>query len=185
MSTSNDIHLTTRKAAVVLRDMQIPYALAGGMAAWARGGVEVGHDVDFVVLPEDAERALAALESAGFRGERPPEHWLYKAWNGDVLVDIIFEMSGRPTGPMIERSQEMSVMSITMPVMTSDDVMIAKLNALSERNMAFEGSLAMARAVREQIDWEWVRTQTKDSPFAVAFLALVDELGITTSSRSL
>lgn len=28
------------------------------------------------------------------RTEKPPESWLYKAWDGDVLVDVIF----RPVG---------------------------------------------------------------------------------------
>jgi hypothetical protein len=28
------------------------------------------------------------------RIERPPEEWLYKAWNDDVMVDLIFRPSG-------------------------------------------------------------------------------------------
>ena len=47
-----------------------------------------------MVKPEDAERALQALVDAGMKAEHPPEGWLYKAWDGEVLVDLIFEPRG-------------------------------------------------------------------------------------------
>jgi hypothetical protein len=39
-------------------------------------------------------------------------------------------------------------------------------------------ALLLARAIREQIDFDRVREQTKVSPYARTFLFLVDELGI-------
>ena len=85
---------TLKRAGAALRDAEIPFALGGGMAIWAHGGPETEHDLDFFVKPEDAERALQALAEIGFRPEKPPEGWLYKAWDGDVLVDLIFEPAG-------------------------------------------------------------------------------------------
>jgi hypothetical protein len=38
--------------------------------------------------------------------------------------------------------------------------------------------LELARSLREQIDWSFVRERTSDSPFASAFFTLVEELGI-------
>jgi hypothetical protein len=35
------------------------------------------------------------------------------------------------------------------------------------------------RAVREQVNWNQVRTDTADNDFAAAFLFLTDRLGIT------
>jgi hypothetical protein len=172
------IWATTRNAAAVLLRADIPFALAGGMAAWARGGPEVEHDVDFVVLPRDVDRVLLALEHDGFRTERPPEDWLVKAWENDVMVDIIHEMSNEAAAPLVERSEMMEVLSMRMPVMRADDVMVTKLMALSEHALHFARPLAIARALREQIDWEYVERQTKSSPFALAFMTLVRELGI-------
>src|SRR5919198_3275335 len=60
---------TLKKSAAALRDADVPFALGGGLAAWARGGPETEHDVDVLVKPDDAERALAALVEAGFRPE--------------------------------------------------------------------------------------------------------------------
>src|SRR4051794_28755573 len=85
---------TLKKCAAALRDAGIPFMVGGGVAAWARGGPESVKDLDLVVKPSDAERALATLEDIGLRGERPPEGWLLKAWDGQVMVDLIFEPRG-------------------------------------------------------------------------------------------
>jgi hypothetical protein len=96
---------TLKKAAAALRDAEVPFLLGGGLAAWARGGPESDHDLDLMIKPEDAERAAKALAEAGFRIEEPPEEWLYKAWDGDALVDVIFEPSGGPVDDgMLERA---------------------------------------------------------------------------------
>ena len=70
--------------------------LGGGLAVWARSGAKPEHDVDFLVKPEDVERAQRALVTAGFEAEPPPEGRLLKAWDGNVLVDLIFEPRGGP-----------------------------------------------------------------------------------------
>src|SRR5687768_9087115 len=88
-----------KKAAAALRDAEVPFALAGGLAPWVRGGVTPrDDDIDLYVKPGDAERGLAALEAAGMRPTRPPEEWLVKAYDGRVLVDLIFA----PTGMVVD-----------------------------------------------------------------------------------
>ena len=52
---------TLKKAAGALRDAEVPFALGGGLAVWARGGPETEHDVDLFIQAEDADRALEAL----------------------------------------------------------------------------------------------------------------------------
>ncbi len=60
-----------KRAAATLRDNEIEFALAGGLAVSARGGTESSHDVDFILHRDDAKRALDLLADAGFRWERP------------------------------------------------------------------------------------------------------------------
>ena len=166
-------------AAAALRDAEIPYLLGGGLAAWARGGPPTEHDVDFFVREEDAERALAALADAGMEPERPPEGWLLKAHHGDTLVDLIFNPSGGPIGPEhFERAEELEVMAQAMLVASLDDVMVTKLLSLNEQSPDFTSVLELARSLREQIDWRFVRERTSESPFARAFFTLIEELGI-------
>ena len=172
-----------KKGAGALRDAGIPFVLGGGLAAWARGGPPSNHDVDFLVKPEDADRAVHALEDAGMRIQRPPEGWLLKAFDGDVMVDVIFEpATGAVDDALIERAEEREVMSARMRVLALEDIMASKLLALNETHLDFAGSLEVARAVREQVNWEEVRERTRESPYAKAFFALVEELGIVQSA---
>jgi hypothetical protein len=170
---------SARKAGAALRDADIHYALGGGLAAWARGGPETEHDVDLLVKPEDAERALEALREAGLRPERPLEDWLLKAYDGDVLVDLIFNPASGPVDDeLLDRAETLEVLALPMPVATLEDVMVTKLLALTEQEPDFGGCLEIARSLREQIDWQEVRRRTADAPFAAAFFTLVEELGV-------
>jgi hypothetical protein len=174
---------TARKAGAALRDAEVPYALGGGLAAWARGGPKTEHDIDFFVKPEDAERGLAALVEAGLRAEQPLEEWLLKAYDGDVLVDLIFNpTSGAVDDELLGRAEQLEVAAVEMPVAALEDVMGAKLLALSEQNPDMSGCLEIARSLREQIDWDEVRRRTEDAPFAAAFFTLVEELGVVHPS---
>jgi len=170
---------TMRKTAAAMREGDVPFMLGGGLAAAARGGPESSHDVDFLVERGDAERALEVLEQAGFRSERPPEDWLFKIWDGDVFVDLIFRTSAGPvTNEMFERADELEVYAVRMKVAALEDVMVTKLMALDEQDLDFGGSLEVARSLREQIDWAYVRERTQESPYARAFFFLCEELGV-------
>jgi hypothetical protein len=176
---------TFKKAAAALKGAEVPFMLGGGLACWARGGPETGNDLDFFVKPDDAERALDALASSGMRPERPPEDWLLKAWDGDVLVDVIFHPLGMEiTDEALARAEELNVAAIWTPVMPLDDVIATKLNALNEHFLNYEGLLGIARSLREQVDWEQVRSRTGQSPFARAFFSLLDELDIVSLDDS-
>jgi hypothetical protein len=168
-----------KKATAALRDADVPFLLGGSLASWARGGPETFKDLDFMIKPEDAERALEALAHAGLRAEKPPEGWLYKAYDGDVLIDLIFEPRGlEMTDEVIERGDPMEVLSLPIRVMSLEDVFSTKLLALTEHYLDYGGLLSMARALREQVDWDAVRERTSESPYAKGFFTMVEELGI-------
>jgi Nucleotidyl transferase of unknown function (DUF2204) len=168
-----------KKAVAALRDADIPFLLAGSLAVWARGGPETRHDLDFVIKPEDADHAMTVLADAGMRPDTPPEEWLRKAWDGDVLIDIIYAPRGLDvTDEVIERGDMLHVVGITIPVMAIEDVLATKLMALHEHELDYTGLLRIARAVREQVDWSSLRRRTHGSPYAAAFFVLCEELGI-------
>ena len=170
---------TLKRASGALHQANVPFLLGGGLAVWARGGPGTGHDLDFLVRPEDADRALQALVDAGMRAEKPPEGWLYKAWDGEILVDLIFRHVGEPVGDeLFARAEELEVNAVPMRVLSLEDVMVAKLKALDEHELDYERPLEFARALREQIDWHEVRQRTRESPYAKAFFTMVEELGI-------
>src|SRR3954454_7997290 len=173
------IEASMKRAIAALREAHVPFLLGGSLAVWARGGPETHHDLDFMIKPEDADRALAALADAGMRPEKPPEEWLHKAWDGDVLIDLIFAPRGLDvTDEVIERGDLLHVIGITMPVMAIEDVLATKLMALHEHELDYTSVLRIARSVREQIDWASLRARTRRSPFAVAFFVMCEELDI-------
>ena len=185
MQEFDEITDAMKKAAGALRDANVPFLLGGSLAAWARGGSSSDHDVDFLLKPEDAERAAAALAEAGMRIERPPEGWLLKAYDENgTLIDLIFRpTSGPVTDEMLERGEDREVLATPMRVMALEDVLVTKLMALNETHLDFAGALEIARPLREQVDWDFVRERTKGSPYARAFLTLVEELGIVEPAR--
>jgi hypothetical protein len=180
----SDLEATLKKAASALRGAGVPFLLGGSLASWARGGPETRHDLDLMIKREDVERALAALTAAGMRADDPPEEWLVKAWDGDVLVDLIFSPKGLPIDDaVLTRGEELSVLSMQIRVIAIEDVLITKLMAITEHNLRYEGVLEIARALREQVDWAQVRSATASSPFARAFFVLLEGLEIIPAQR--
>jgi hypothetical protein len=184
MDDFSDLEITLKKSAAALRTAGIPFLLGGSLASWARGGPETRHDLDLVIKPEDTDAALQALVAAGLRADDPPEEWLVKAWDGETLVDLIFSPKGmRVDDDLIERGEVMSVLGMEMRVMALEDVLVTKLMALSEHSLRYESLLSIARALREQVDWDDVRSRTASSPLARAFFVMLEGLGIISEAN--
>lgn len=168
-----------KNAAGVLHDAGVPFLLGGGLACWARGGPKTEHDVDFLVRPADAERAQQALGDSGMRTETPPEGWLLKAYHDDILIDLIFDPRGGTIDDgVFERAEDLEVHATRLRVAALEDVFVQKLLALSEQQLDYSSVLELARALREQVDWDEVRARTGDAPLAKAFFTLLEELEI-------
>lgn len=169
-----------RRTAVALIDAEIPFALVGGYAAWARGAPEPSHDADFAVAEDDVDAARAALTAAGLDVQQPAENWLFKAYHHGQLVDVIFRMVGEPvTREHLAHADQLEVLAVRMPVLPATDIISAKMRVLGEHYCDFTWLLPMARALREQIDWDRVRREIDGQPYAMAFMYLADELGLT------
>jgi hypothetical protein len=169
-----------KRSIAALERQEIPYVLGGGLGCWARGGPPSSNDIDLMLKPEDAERAQEALAEAGMRPETPPEQWLRKAWDGDILIDLIYEPSGMVVDDeVIARGEEMSVEAMQIRVMDLDDLLTTKLLALDEHSADYRDLILITRSLREQIDWDQLRERTAASPFARAFFALADGLEIS------
>ena len=177
-----DLIDSMKRAAGAFATVEIPVVLGGGLAAWARGGPVTDHDVDFFVREEHVDTALQALSGVGMRTERPSEGWLVKAWDGDVLIDLIHHPAGLLVDDgMFERATQMDVMAQPLLVASAGDVLATKIVALSEQDPNIRPILEIARALREQVDWEFLRATVGETPFGAAVLTLVERLGIAPS----
>jgi phage anti-repressor protein len=170
---------TLKRTASELQRIGVPFALAGSFAVYARGGGPVEHDVDFLIRPADVDRALAGLAEAGYRTEVPPEGWLVKAYEDDRMVDLIFLPVQRPvTDETLADTDVLPVNACHMPVLSATELMIHKLLSMGVQYCDFARALPVARSLREQIDWQRVERETAHSPYAQAFMVLLDRLKI-------
>src|SRR6478735_9793028 len=93
LARNDELRDALRRGASALKAQGPEFALAGSYALWVSGGPEPVHDVDFVVAEVDTEAAATTLCKAGFRIERPPEDWLFKAHADEVLVDVLHRLN--------------------------------------------------------------------------------------------
>ena len=179
------IQETLKRTVSALDEADVPFLIGGSLASWARGGPDTTHDLDVIVRPQDARRAQEALVAAGMRAEDPPESWLLKVWDGDVLVDLIHQPAGLTVDDeLIANAEWANAAAMDFRVMAIEDVLYTKLNALNEHYLDFSSLLQIARAVREQVDWDRLRERTGSSPYATAFFCLLDELEILPSATT-
>src|SRR5947209_8644331 len=109
-----------KKVAVALKEADVPFALAGGYAAFARGGPESDHDVAFYLRKDAISAAEKALWAEGLRLEHPPEDWLVKVYDGDAMVDLIHTPTDLPvTTDMLDRADEIEADAVAMPVLAA------------------------------------------------------------------
>ena len=168
-----------KRVAAALKAADIPFALGGSFAVYAHGGHSSDHDVDFLLREQDKDAALKALADVGFRTEQPPEDWLVKVYDEDRMVDLIYRPIETPvTDETLRDSEIIAVEAISMPVISATQLMIHKLLSYSQHHCDFATGLPVARSLREQIDWPRVRRETADSPYAEAFLMLLDRLDV-------
>jgi hypothetical protein len=174
--------ITLKRVASTLKSAEIPFALGGSFAVYARGGYSSDHDVDFLIREQDKDRVLQELAAVGFETEQPPEDWLVKVYDEGRLADLIYRPVESPVDEETLRdTEQISVEAIYMPVISASRLMVHKLLSYSQHYCDFATGLPVARSLREQIDWERVRRETAASPYAEAFLVLLDRLDVVPS----
>lgn len=173
-----------KRVAVALKQTGRPFALMGGYAAWARGGPESVHDVDFLVADEDAAEVRESLVEQGLEIVDAPEDWLFKVASDGALVDVIHRATGHPaTREVVEEADELEVLSVRMPVLSATEIVVQKMHVLAEHYCDLAEYIPLARSLREQVDWERVRAETSGNPYAEALLFLLERIEVVEPLR--
>lgn len=148
-----------RGAMEALSGADVPFLVGGAYAFASYTGIE-RHTKDFDVFVRlaDAERAYAALESAGARIERAFPHWLGKARYGDGLVVDVIHSSGNGVAAVddlwFEHAKKATVLGRQAAVCPVEETIWSK--AFVQERERYDGAdvAHLLRAAAQTLDWD-------------------------------
>lgn len=144
----------------------LDYVVFGGIAAVVHGRPRSAGDIDLLVRPADARRALEVPAEAGFQTHEKDERWIYKAWKRGVLVDVIFRVKREIylDHEMVERSHIAQYGGTKVRLLSPEDgVVVEALSHDDERPQHWYNALSMlAEAV--DLDWDYLRSRARLGP---------------------
>jgi hypothetical protein len=156
-----------------LESSGVPYALIGGLASTGWGRPRWTHDIDILVRPDDALRALQALARGGFTTEQTDETWLFKGFKNRVMVDIIFCSTGgfHLDGEMLDRAPILDFQGQKIRVVPPEDLLIMKAVVHDERGPRhWHDALGIIRGA--ELDWDYLERRALKAPRRVLSLLL-------------
>ncbi len=151
-----------RRAFQAMRSAKIDFMLGGGFALasytlrWRNT-----KDIDFYVLPKERERAVEALEAAGFAeyySQLPYDRgWIYRSTAGGVIVDIIWSMANRRAlvdEIWFERGRALQLQEETLRVLPVEELIWSKLYVLQHDHCDWPDVLNLLYARGAELDWD-------------------------------
>src|SRR5437588_6144546 len=135
----------------------LPFLVIGGVASAVWGRPRWTQDIDVMVRPVDARRALDALERSGFATEETFGHWLYKGVKDDVIVDVLFQSSGGIylDEEMLERRVLREIGGMKLPLAAPEALIVMKAVAHEEETPRYWHD-ALSIIARAELDWEYL-----------------------------
>jgi hypothetical protein len=178
LSAQDDLESWTRilkDATGLLDDEGIPYIAIGSIATTAMGYDEDCSDIDLLVSPDDADRAVKAFEAQDYRTTKPEPEWLFKAVKDRVLVDLIFRVGDKnqiaADEEMFRRALLQEIHNVPVRVVSPEDFLV--MQAISNKEEApeywFKGLKA---AACDQIEWDYLARRAEQTPLRVLSLLI-------------
>lgn len=146
-------------------EQDVPYVVLGGMASAIHGRPRCSGDIDVLVRPIDAPRALDALRDAGFSTEQTNPHWIFKGSKDGVLVDVLFKAKGDVylDDEMLARAPEHPVMGHPARVMPAEDLLVIKALVHDEETPRhWFDALGILR--QATLDWSYLLERSRRGP---------------------
>jgi predicted nucleotidyltransferase len=161
------------EAETALEKEGIPHMLMGGLASSAHGRPRWTHDVDVLVRPTDAGRALRALAEAGFETQETDPFWIYKGVKEGVLVDVIFRSSGDIflDEEMLAHARPVEVSGVRVCMVAPEDLIVIKAVVHAEQSPRHWFD-AIAMLSRTGLDWDYLLLRARKGARRVLSLLL-------------
>jgi hypothetical protein len=146
-----------RRAMTALGEAGVPYLVGGAFALARYTGIH-RHTKDFDVFlrRRDLDRALAALAGLGLAVDRSFPHWLAKAYEGDLFVDLIYS-SGNGVAEVddlwFEHASPGEVLDLPVLLCPPEEMIWSK-SFIMERERYDGADVAHLLRCRGDLDWE-------------------------------
>lgn len=153
-----EVRATYTRAMRTLLDAGIPYLVAGALAVYHYTGLwRNTKDLDLFVRPEHRDDALVALATAGFRVEILAAHWLAKAVDDDVVVDVISGF-GNWLQPVDDSwfavGEPVRIFGLETSVLAITDLIWAKSYVAGRERFDGADIAHLIRRAHDRIDWQ-------------------------------
>jgi hypothetical protein len=145
----------------VVRDAEIPFLIGGAYALAPLTGIERHtKDLDIFLRPVDRDRAIAALDAAGYRTETTFPHWLAKAFEGDdadtPFVDLIYR-SGNGVAEVddewFEHAGEAEILGMRVGLVPPEETLWSKAYVMERERFDGADVAHIIRAAGPELDW--------------------------------
>lgn len=147
-----------REACDALDTAHVPYVIGGGTVVVLYGRQRRTKDFDIFLHRKYLRRAMDALSLANFTTTDTEKKWLYKAWRGETLVDLIVESRGgmHIDDEVIRRSRIVEQHGHPFRVMGPEDTLIRKILTLTEGRPDWYDAISIVERQRGQFDWGYI-----------------------------
>lgn len=161
---SDDDWATYRRALAAVRDIDVPFALGGGLAvAFYTGHWRASRDLDLYVLPQDAPAVSARLLEAGLRDyfdvQPYDRSWIFRAAQGEAIVDVIWALANGAGG--VERrwltgGARAYLEDEALPLLAPEEILWSKIHVLQRDRCDWPDLLNLLYTTGPQLDWSRV-----------------------------
>jgi hypothetical protein len=147
-----------RKTLRAMNSAGIPYIVGGGLAIyWYTGHWRATKDLDLFLLPRDVDRAMRALERAGFSTYRKHPEWLAEATLDQHKIDLIYAMGNwleYMDEVYLERSVQGRFLGIPCRIISVEEMIHNKAFVAGRQRNDAPDIFKLLVAVGDQMDWQ-------------------------------
>jgi hypothetical protein len=146
----------------VLQNADVPFLVGGAYALAPLTGIERHtKDLDIFLRPADRDRALAALDSAGYRTESSFPHLLAKAFEGDdpetPFVDLIYRSGNgvvEVDDEWFEHALEAEILGVPVGLVPPEETLWSKAYVMERERFDGADVAHILRAAGPGLDWD-------------------------------
>lgn len=162
--------------------LQIPYALGGTLALSTHTGRwRPTKDIDIYVLPENRPHMIGLLGRLNLRDiqdDHPYDsRFLYRATNGDGIIEIIWEMQNQRTtvDPVwLARAERVQVEGLCVGITAPEEIIWTKIYVVSRTRCDWPDILNLIHYCGHAMDWKHLLNRLgEDVPLLTAALSLL------------